>query len=82
MRKKKEFWRVFSWTALVVLVCMTWTADACTQFKLDSKIRIRRNGYTDIVVAIEESVEEDHMLIERIKESFIEASELLFTITK
>jgi hypothetical protein len=36
----------------------------------------------DLVVGIEEGVQEDHLLIERIKESFIEASNLLFNITK
>jgi hypothetical protein len=80
MRKKKSV--TFLQSILFVLVCLAWLSAACTHFKHDSKIQIRRNGYTNIVVAIEESVEEDHMLIERIKESFIEASELLFNITK
>jgi hypothetical protein len=56
--------------------------ETCTNFKQDNRIRIRRNGYTELVVGIRDNVEENVDLIERIKESFIEASQLLFNITK
>lgn len=56
--------------------------DACTNFKKDTKIRIRRNGYTNIIVGIEEGVEENVELIEKIKQTFTQASELLFKATK
>lgn len=55
---------------------------SCTNFKSDSRIRIRSNGYVDILIAIDENVDEDHLLIERIKEAFIESSDFLFNITK
>jgi hypothetical protein len=84
MRKKKtaNLAKTLLFFLILVSVCLNWLSEACTHFKQDSKIQIRRNGYTNIVVAIEESVPEDTTLIERIKESFIEASELLFNITK
>lgn len=58
------------------------TIESCSSFKKESKIRIRRNGYTNIMIGIEEGVEESRELIERIKETFKQASEFLFSITK
>lgn len=69
---------VFSLT-FVLFVTLT---QCCTNLKRESKIRIEKNGYVDIVVGIEEGVREDLLLIERIKETFTEASQLLFNITK
>ena len=79
MRKKKTEIII---SLILVSIFLVLTCEACTHFKRESKVKIRRNGYTDIVIGIEDSVDEDPMLIERIKESFIEASELLFNITK
>jgi hypothetical protein len=66
----------------VVLLLLVTLSHCCTNLKRDSKIRIEKNGYVDIVVGIEEGVREDLFLIERIKETFTEASQLLFNITK
>jgi hypothetical protein len=66
----------------LLLLLLVALSQCCTNLKRESKIRIEKNGYVDIVVGIEEGVREDLFLIERIKETFTEASQLLFNITK
>lgn len=68
--------------ALLLILVAAGLSSACTSFKREDHIRIRRNGYTDVVVAIRDDVEENVELIERIKEVFADASELLFNATK
>lgn len=67
---------------LLLIFVAVGLSSACTSFKREDHIRIRRNGYTDVVVAIRDDVEENVELIERIKEVFADASELLFNATK
>lgn len=69
---------------IVLLVLLSFLSfnEACTSFKREDRIRIRRNGYTDVTVGIQDDVEENPELIERIKEAFTQASELLFNATK
>ena len=54
----------------------------CTSFKKKSKITLDKNGYSDIIVGIEDAVRENPELIDRIKETFTEASAFLFNVTK
>ena len=56
--------------------------QSCSNFKTSTKIRLDENGYKNILIAIADDVEENYELIERIKTSFTEASELLFNVTK
>jgi len=74
----------FDISNVVCLLFLLFVAvtQCCTNLKRESKIKIEKNGYVDIVVGIEEGVREDLLLIERIKETFTEASQLLFNITK
>ena len=68
-----------------IFISLLWligSTQSCTNLKRESRIELVKNGYTNIVIGIEESVEENLQLIERIKESFMEASQLLFNITK
>ena len=67
---------------LVFLSLLISLTHCCTNLKKESKIVLEKNGYTNIVVGIEEGVRENHLLIEKIKESFTEASHLLFNITR
>jgi hypothetical protein len=56
--------------------------EACSSYKKESKIKLEKNGYTNIMIGIEEGVPENRLLIENIKSVFTEASEFLFNITK
>lgn len=68
--------------ALVVVSTLVDVAYACTQYKQGYNVRIRRNGYTDVIVGIRDDVEESVDLIEKIKEAFTDASELLYRVTR
>ena len=80
-RKLVELRLDFSLLILLFLLCASLT-ECCTNLKRESKIKIEKNGYTNIVIGIEEGVKEDLLLISRIKESFTEASQLLYNITR
>ena len=54
----------------------------CTSFKKKSKITLDKNGSSDIIVGSEDAVRENPELIDRIKETFTEASAFLFNVTK
>ena len=56
--------------------------ESCSNFKKESKIELDKNGYRNILIAIDENTEENIDLIQRIKETFTDASKLLFSITK
>ncbi|CAF0782079.1 unnamed protein product [Brachionus calyciflorus] len=64
-----------------ILIITITPSENCSVFKKDSKIRIRKNGYSNIIIAIDKNVPEDTKLIENIKEAFTEASEFLFYVT-
>jgi len=56
--------------------------SCCSIYKHESRINLVDNGYTDVVVAIAEHVDENHYLLERLKRIFTNASELLFNSTR
>jgi hypothetical protein len=58
------------------------TAQACSIYKKDTKIELDKNGYKNILIAIDDDVTENTELIERIKETFTSASHFLFSVTK
>lgn len=71
------FGLIFLFITSQILPCQT-----CSNFKTSTKIQLDKNGYKNILIAIAEDVAEDYQLIERIKSTFTEASELLFNVTK
>ena len=73
------------WLAVLVITATTsvWrAADACSTYKTETRIKLDKNGYTNLIVGIEEGVRESQQLIEDIKRVFTDASEFLFKITK
>lgn len=67
---------------ILLFICKLKCIDSCNSFKKETRIKLEKNGYTNIVIGIEEGVPESRSLIERIKHTFTQASELLFTVTK
>ena len=67
---------------LVIFCLFTEPVSSCSSFKTKSKIELDKNGYTNILIAIDENVPENHDLIDRIKTTFTDASKLLFNVTK
>ncbi len=68
---------------LIILVTINVNyVQSCSNYKRESRITLEKNGYTNIVVGIEEGVPENKHLIDNIKTVFTEASEFLFNITK
>ena len=81
-REEMCFKNCNKFTLLVLLLVVANPSEGCTSLKRESRIQLDKNGYTNIVIGIEDSVRENVQLIERIKETFTEASHLLFNMTK
>lgn len=65
-----------------VFLLLAIPSESCSSFKTKSKIKLEKNGYKNILIAIEDGVEENYALIDRIKETYTDASKLLFNVTK
>ena len=57
-------------------------ASTCSSFKKGSRINILNNGYENILIAIDDEVKENLEIIKNIKNSFNQASALLFNATR
>ena len=73
---------LLSCLVLVILCLFTEPVECCSSFKTRGGIELDKNGYTNILIAIDENVPENHDLIDRIKTTFTDASRLLFNVTK
>ncbi|XP_070559948.1 calcium-activated chloride channel regulator family member 3-like [Ptychodera flava] len=71
--RKANLFQVFS----VVLIC-TAVESALTR----SKIKLQNNGYTGIVIAINEDIAEDVAIVNNLQEIFTNASRILHRATK
>lgn len=72
---------VYFRTIIAYLICLT-LIQTCSIYKKESKIELENNGYSNILIAIDDDVKENHELIERIKQTFTSSSHFLFQVTK
>eukprot|EP00058_Branchiostoma_floridae_P014524 XP_002600012.1 hypothetical protein BRAFLDRAFT_74129 [Branchiostoma floridae] len=65
---------------LLLLSAIVW----CSQAVLNqpNEMKLQNNGYTDVLIAINNVIPEDGNIIHRLKEVFTEASEELYSATK
>jgi hypothetical protein len=67
---------------LILEIINIYNVQSCSNYKRESRIKLDKNGYTNIIIGIEDGVVENKHLIDTIKTVFTEASEFLFNITK
>ena len=81
----KRFNKIYAFYIIASIICFNLLVvpiQSCSSYKTSSKIRLEKNGYKNILIAIGEDVEENYELIDNIKSAYTEASSLLFNVTK
>jgi hypothetical protein len=65
-----------------IFVLFSSGIQTCSIYKKETKIELDKNGYKNILIAIDDDVKENLRLIENIKNTFTSASHFLFSVTK